>query len=368
MPKTGTTALQTALRDSRPKLGELGVLNVGRRRHELKTALAAAGTLPKYWTGDWEARWAELAESFRTSTARCTIWSSEALTTASPERIQHIADRLGRDVHVVLTLRPLAHLLASQWQQRLRRGGTEPLDAWLSLAFDAVSIDGTTHTTWRRAMPVLHRFSLRRVVDEWGQVFGEDRLTFIVADPGDRTGNLRAFECLMGVPHGTLTLQGVDNASLPYPEAEMLRHFNVAYTERGGDHPTWMFTVGKADKSQLRKLSGLPPYPIRPPRWVATLANEYTEAWITAIEKSDATVVGDLENLLVDPAGFPEDATPPVSVSVASAGRLADILYRSGLEYDATPVADTGGLEAYSGRLLLRETGRRLSRRLRRHA
>lgn len=368
MPKTGTTALQAALHEARPRLQELGVRNVGRGRHEMKTALTAAGTLAPYWEDRWQDRWQELAERFRTSTARCTIWSSETLTQASPERIQHIADQLGPDVHVVLTLRPLAPLLASQWQEVLRRRGTDSMDSWLRRHFDSVSLDGTVNTTWDRVMPELHRFSLRRVVEEWGTVFGETRLTFVVPDPNEPTSNLRVFEGLMGVPKGTLTLQDLGNPSLPYPEAEMLRHFNIAYTERGGEHPTYMFTVGKSGKFGLRQLKDLTPYPIRTPRWAAQKANEYTENWIAAVEKSDATVIGDLGHLLVDPADFPEDSAPPDSVSVHSAGQIADIFYRSGLEYDASPATAGPGLDAYSGRMLLRELGRRVRRRLRSRA
>lgn len=366
MPKTGTTALQAALHAARPRLTELGVRNVGRGRHEMRTALTAAGTLAPYWNDGWQGRWTELAEDFRSSTARCTLWSSETLTQASPERIRHISDQLGPDVHVVLTLRPLAPLLASQWQEVLRRRGTDSLDAWLRRHFASVSVDGTVNTTWTRIMPELHRFSLRRVVEEWGRVFGEERLTFVVADPRDRTTNLRAFEGLLGVPAETLQLQELDNASLPYPEAEMLRHFNIAYTDRGADHPTWMFTVGAAGKSGLRKLTDLTPYPIRTPRWAAELANDYTRGWITAVEESDATVVGDLAHLLVDPADFPEDSTPPDTVSVDSAGRIADVFYQSGLEYQPpSPAADAPGLEAYGGRELLREVVARARRRLR---
>ncbi|GAA4701323.1 hypothetical protein [Nocardioides conyzicola] len=366
MPKTGTTALQAALQDARPTLRGLGVANVGRGRHEMKTALTAAGTLAPYWNDAWQDRWKELATSFRTSTARCTIWSSETLTQASPERIQHIADELGRDVTVVLTLRPLAPLLASQWQEVLRRRGTDSLDAWLHRHFDAVSVDGEVHVKYTRVMPELHRFSLRRVVQEWGAVFGEDKLVFVVPAPGDRSAHLRAFEGLMGVPEETLKLQDLDNSSLPYPEAEMLRHFNIAYTDRGGDHPTWMFTVGAAGKTGLRHLTGLTPYPIRTPRWAAERANDYTQGWISAVEGSDATVIGDLQDLLVDPAAFPEDATPPDTVSVDSAGRIADIFYKSGLDYQPpASEGDAPGLEAYGGRQLLREVGKRARRRLR---
>ncbi|WP_244931207.1 hypothetical protein [Nocardioides sp. W7] len=371
MPKTGTTALQAALDAGRPQLREAGVRLVGKGRHEMKTALAAAGTLPPYWVDRREKRWEQLAENFRTSQARCTIWSSETLSQAAPDRIRHIADRLGSDTHVVLTLRPLAPLLASQWQEVLRRRGTEDLDTWLHRHFDAVSPDGTVNVEWTRHMPELHRFSLRRVVEEWGSVFGEERLTFVVADPHDRSSGMRVFESLLGVPVGTLVPQEQVNASTPYPESEMLRAFNIAFTENGGDHPTWMFTAGKGGKLALRELQNLSSHPIRTPRWAADRSNEYTRDWIAAVEASDATVIGDLQHLLVDPADYPEDVTPPDTVSVASAGRVAEVLFRSALEYvpapdpqAAAPERPERGLESYDARELLRELARRGRRRI----
>lgn len=371
MPKTGTTALQASLHAARRQLESLGVHNVGRGRHEMKTALTAAGTLPPYWGDRWQRRWNVLAKDFRTSTARCTLWSSESLSQATPDRIQHIADNLGRDLRVVVTLRPLAPLLASQWQEVLRRRGTESLDDWLQRHFESVSVDGTVHHEWTRVMPVLHRFSLARVVEQWGQVFGEENLVFVVPPPGDRVSNLRTFERLLGVPEETLELRDVVNASLPYPEAEMLRHFNRAYTERGGDHPTWMFTVGgNPGRALLRQMTDLEPHPIRTPRWAAEQANVYAEAWNEVVEGSRATVVGDLADLLVDPADHPEDAGAPSAVSVESAGRLADAFFQTALDHvpepqdPGTPQAGGTRLEDFGGREIVREAGRRICRRL----
>ena len=369
MPKTGTTALQGALHNARARLEELGVHNSGRGRHEMKTALVAAGTLPDYWEdrADWEARWDALANDFASSQARCTFWSSESLSQAQPGRIRHIADRLGADTKIVLTLRPLAPLLVSQWQEVLRRRGTEPLEEWLKKHFESVRPDGTVVAEWERVMPQIHRFSLRRVIQEWGPVFGEENLVFVVPAPGDRLGNFRVFEALMGVPE-VLEPPVMDNASLPFPEAETLRAFNNVYTDRGADHPTWMFAVGNIARPRLRSLaSRATPYGITAPRWAAERGNEYTADWITAVRESRATVVGDLDDLLVDPDRFPESIDAPTEVSVATAGELVDIAFAAALQLgQQRGAAERGDLTSYSGRELLREAARRARRRLRR--
>ncbi|MBS4752045.1 hypothetical protein KG112_04390 [Nocardioides sp. zg-ZUI104] len=371
MPKTGTTALQGAADAARDRLEELGVHNVSTNAHELEVAMVAAGTLPGYypdWRRErWERRWDELAEQFRTSSARCTFWSSEALSQAGPDRIAHLAERLGPDTRIMVTVRPLARLLVSQWQEILRRRGTEPLDPWLRKHFDAVRPDGEVTVEWDRVMPQIHRFSLRRVVAEWGAVFGEENLVLVVADAHDRTRNLRSFEALTGVPE-ILRAPVLDNASLPYPEAEMLRTFNRAYTDRGGEHGEWMLAIGTLARAGLRELAlEAEPYPIRPPRWAAELCNDYAADWILAAEESDATVVGDLSALLVDPLDYPEHSDTPTRVSIETAGRMADVLVAAMEQHAANRrTLLRTELGQYGGREMLAELRRRAAQRARR--
>ncbi|TQK73180.1 MULTISPECIES: hypothetical protein [unclassified Nocardioides] len=367
LPKTGTTALQGALDRARPELEALGAHNVNHGRHEMRVGQVAAGGLAEFWQGAWEKRWQALATEFRESDARCTFWSSESLSHARGERVAYLADQLGSDTHVVVTLRPLAPLMVSQWQQWLRRRGTQSLDEWAVNQFDAVTPDGEVTIDYLRFMPSLHRFSLRRIVEEWGPVFGEERIVLVVPDPTDRLRNFRVFERLMGVPD---ILQPVPegNASLPYPEAEMLRHFNRAWTDHGGDHPTWMEVIGVLARIPLRDYTNtLEAHPIRAPRWVAERANEYAAAWNSAVEDSGVTVVGDLADLLVDPADYPERVDVPTTVDVESAGRLMDVAFTAALQHAArTPsgASQTPDLSSYGGRELVRELGRRARRRV----
>lgn len=371
LPKTGTTALQGALDRARPRLEELGAHNVGRGRHEMRVGQVAADGLAEFWQGSWEERWQELARDFRSSTARCTFWSSESLSHAKGERVAYLAEQLGADTHVVVTLRPLAPLMVSQWQQWLRRRGVQSLEEWATSQFEAVSVGGEVSVDYVRFAPMLHRFSLRRIVEEWGPVFGEDRIVLVVPDARDRARTLRVFERLMGVPE-VLEAVPEGNASLPYPEAEMLRQFNRAYTDHGGDHATWMEAIGVLARVPLRDYTNtLTPQPIRAPRWVAERANEYAAAWNSVVEASGVTVVGDLADLLVDPADYAEEVAVPTAVDVASAGRLMDVVFTAALEHasrrhaaTAAPTAAATDLTTYGGRQLLGELGRRARRRV----
>lgn len=365
MPKTGTTALQTALDAARPALAERGVRNVSFGKHELKVALRAADTLPAY-EGDWGVRrWPELAREFRESTSRITLWSSEALSQAKPERVEYLAEQLGNDLRIVVTLRPIVPLLVSQWQETLRRRGTQSLDDWLAKSFGAVTPEGEVRAKWHRVMPTLHRFSPQRVLKEWGAVFGEQNITFVVVDPDDRDRNFQVFERLLGVS-GLLEQPQLDNASLPYPEAEMLRHFNRAYTARGADHPSWMYSVGTHGRVPLREFARHGErYPILAPAWAVEQSAAYTEAWVDALRTSDAVVVGNPDHLRERSAGTAEVA-PPTMVDVARAGELADVLFSAAVIRGEEKLSrQRTSLQDYSGSELLAELRRRVKGRFR---
>jgi hypothetical protein len=109
------------------------------------------------------------------------------------------------------------------------------------------------------------------------------------------------------------------------------------------------------------------PHPIRAPRWVAERANEYAAAWNASVEASGVTVVGDLADLVVDPADFAEEVEVPTAVDVESAGRLMDVVFTAALQHAAKAPAAAPGqrdLSTYGGRELLGELGRRARRRV----
>lgn len=371
MPKTGTTGLQHALWNARDELEALGVHNVAHDTHEREVGLTAAGSTREAYRKR-PARWRQLATEFRTSTSRRTVWSSEALSLAGPERIEQLREELG-PVHVVTTVRALAPQLASRWQQGVRRGARIPLTPWLQQQLAAAP--GAPVAAHHQRGASLQRIDPRRVLRDWGRVFGEENLTFIVLDPNDHDLLLRRAEALLGVPE-VLVPAPAANTSLPYPETEVLRHFSIAYGEANGDLRTWRATAG--DQSLLRLGAvrrGASSQRIRVPRWAAERANDHAAAWVAALEDSSASVLGDLDHLLVDPQDHPEVDEPPTVVDVASAGRMFEAYFQVGLtssgsaQGKATPAASPAppaapGLAGTPSRDLAAELGRRIRRRM----
>ncbi|WP_436699034.1 hypothetical protein [Nocardioides sp. BYT-33-1] len=373
MPKTGTTALQHSLWAARAQLEEHGAHNVSRRAHERKVAITAAGNVRSYWAAEHE-RWQELAREFRTSTARRTFWSSESLSLAAPERIRGLREELG-PAYVVTTIRALAPQLASRWQQGLRRADPLPLDDWLRARFAEEPLGGVG----AGFVPgqALRRLNPRRVLQDWGAVFGEENLVFVVLDPTDHAWLLRAFESLLGVPP-LLEPSPSRNLSLPLPEAEMLRHLAAAYRGHGGDLDAWMATAGDTRRIKLRPVVEAAPrhQTVRVPRWAAERADEYVADWVEALRSSGARVLGDVRHLFSDPAAHPVEVEVPDVVDVASAGRMMDAYFRVALTLpapgpDPTPGTTPGttpGLAGVGGRDILRELRRRARARIRRQA
>ena len=177
-----------------------GVRYAGRSRHSGTAVLAVTGR-PSFQrdSGPPPMRsWDELAAEVRNAAEPRVLLSSEFFADAEADRIPRIVEDLGREhIHVVVTLRPLARILASQWQQyvqsfmRLSYGGW--LDGVLNQPRGAV-----TPTFWRR-----HRQD--ELIERWAEVVGAGNVTAVVIDEHDHDHVLRVFEALLGLRSGTLS-------------------------------------------------------------------------------------------------------------------------------------------------------------------
>lgn len=363
LPKTGTTTLQRALDAARESLVRHGVAFVNPSHHAQSASKAAVGELRPWHNREARRRWEEISAAFRESNARCTVLSSETLSGAKPRDVEGVVDALGRDIQVVVTLRSPALMLPSSWQQTLRRGRPESYPEWLKREF---------HPDRRSDDSILHgRKGVHRFIEVWGKHVGQDALTFVIGDPADRRSLLTSFEGLLGLPEGLLPTPSRDNSSLPFPEAELMRSFNAAFADAGGDKVLWMKTLRSTNRPLAQAQSGFRREPVPIPAWAVTRANELTERWIEALDASGATVVGNPEHLFAATESSTDEVVPPTSVSIDSAGVIAHILYQAGLRGGEKLAQERltdqpDGLRSVSTGELLAEVRRRAARRLRR--
>lgn len=322
-PKTGTTALQSALQVARDQLPSFGVVYPGTARYHKSASIAAIGATPRL--GDpppnrWH--WDLLVRQVQEAGDHRVIVSSEWFCEADDDAAREVVAGLGGEsVHLVVTLRPLAKILPSSWQQYVQNGLRVSYDSWLRRMLLEPPYNQPTATFWKR-----HRHD--EVIKRWVKFVGPDRMMALVVDEHDPSFLLRQFEELVGLPTGTLELQPRTNASLSRPQAELVRQLNKVFREREWPDTLYQDVIRKGVAEYMlremdRSTSGPP---IDTPQWALERAAEIGAAAARGIASSGIRVVGDLDALGQLPEAHP--VAPDVEsislemVSAALAGAI----------------------------------------------
>jgi hypothetical protein len=296
--KTGTTAVQSAFHAAREQLAALGVTYPGPQAAPHGAVLARLG-INRGWNDAIppgpRRMWHRLcAQTSPAATSNTVVVSSESLCHAGPRQATAICEELRPGpVTVVITLRPLADVLPSAWQEYVKSGWTVGYDEFLqSVLRDRPAADGPTPTFWQR-----HAHG--RLVRRWSSVVGADSVVVIVADPQDPDLVLDAFENLLGLPEHTLIADaGPINRSLRAAEIEFVRAVNA---EAHRSVPWEVFNALQREGGNLALVEGRVPRaaeaPIGLPTWAGEVAAEYGRASITEIRRHGVRIIGDLETL-----------------------------------------------------------------------
>jgi hypothetical protein len=225
-PKTGTTALQSAMSRLRGPLLEHGVRYPGTTLHHQYGASVLLERRSPAWGGTLPPRewWDELQAEIDAETERRVLVSYEMICQGDLPAVQRFADALGPQTHAVLVVRSFGTLLPSMWQQRVKMGLSQPLSGFLREALadlDAVRI---------RYSDAFHRSDGLHLVERWARVLGPENVTVVVLDPARRSLLFDAFEGLLGLPAGVLDAAPSDghaaNRSMSLAEAELTRRLN----------------------------------------------------------------------------------------------------------------------------------------------
>ncbi|MBV9293109.1 MAG: hypothetical protein JO222_11720 [Frankiales bacterium] len=366
--KTGTTALQGALRLARPAMKEHDVVYAGRERQHMFAALAITGG--KGLIGDPAMpmrHWNRLVRQVERAGDKRVVVSSEFFDGADDEVAARVVGELGRDrVHVVVTLRPLAKILPSAWQQYVRNRLRFTYEEWLDAMLRRPPYIQPTTTFWKR-----HHHDV--LVERWVSVVGPDRLTVIVVDESDRTALTRTFEQMLGLPEGILVPEtGWMNRSLTLGEIELVRLLNVAFKGRDYSSQSYKQFVRRGVVRELQKRRPAPDEPgIVTPRWALERVAEIGATAAVRIEKTGARILGDISTL---GAGPPDDYVdvPPPEVPLLPAAAAADAVLGGILAGQAdlttwgTPDAAQTAEETLLADIGTRQLARILAKRVRR--
>jgi hypothetical protein len=329
-PKTGTTALQQSLAAARPELKAQGVLYPGTKPSHWTPSCSAFGIAKTAHPAD-PAVPPEVWQTFIERVARRkdrAVVSSEQFADATPEQAARFVDDLGGAavVKVMLTLRPLAMILPSSWQQSLKSGAPKPLpgpmrkvksrlvkpyDQWLR-----ETIDGKNDTFWGR-------FDYSGLVQRWAQVVGAQRVAVVVVDTGDPLRILRDAEQVIGLTPDTLQrVVTKTNRSLSYEEAALVREWLLRLEQQvpmpAAQYHQWIrrgALWGLVDG----RTPGADEHAIRTPDWALDEVNSRTESMIETIRETGVAVYGELADLVVPqaPTADPGEVnTVPVDVAI----------------------------------------------------
>ena len=295
-PKTGTSALQASCLQARPLLLQQGVRYIGGADPaRAVTGLRTIGGNREVPSIRW---WKALVHEMEHASEPRVLYSAEALAEASEDAIQRIAIDVGPTIHVLVTLRPIDVVLASQWQQIIQHGSDMSLEDWLR------RILGDVGTAPADPLP-LRVFQFGDLVDRWAREVGPEHLTVVVLERSDPGFLFRTAEALLALRPGTLSAEDEHvNRSLSLPEIEVIRRMNRQAREAGISNNARAILVGGGAAAAAKRRPAATGAPkVRLPAWAAARAAEMGSAAAAAIGASGVRVLGDLETLI--PASAP---------------------------------------------------------------
>ncbi|WP_436699032.1 hypothetical protein [Nocardioides sp. BYT-33-1] len=317
--KTGTTALQSAFHQARAELARQGVRYVSRSRHDAKAARYVTGRpVPGRDPLRAERAWHDVVGALTAAGAERRVFSSEFLSDASDAQIARIVEEVGsEDLWVAVTLRPLARILSSQYQQGLQRQSTYGYDAWLRVVLTDVTAP-EPREFWTR-----HRHD--ELVRRWVEQLGPDRVHVVVLDARDHDFLPHTFEHLLGLSAETLAGQDAkENRSLTADEAELLRRFNEDYVALGlgPEHYVRLFRHLKDHLKARVPAAG--EAGLVTPDWAIRQANDIGRAMADRIRSLGVPVHGDLDSIAATRvAGVATTPEPPAAVDAGVAAWFA---------------------------------------------
>jgi hypothetical protein len=267
-------------------------------------------------------------------------------------------------VHVLVTLRPLAKIMPSQWQQYVQNGLRMGYEDWLEHMLRKAPYEKPNPSFWRR-----HRHD--RLVERWARVVGPERVTVVVVDDRDRDGLMRTFEGLLGLPQKLLRpVPDTANRSLTLAETEMLRNLNVEF--RGNGLPDELYSKLVRNGAVMHMKNACSPTPqdvkITTPAWAVEAAGAIGAEMAGRIGATGVRVLGDTALLSAVPKAADEELSgqPRIAPEVAAQALYGAIAAAAAAPVRNTAPTKTRSVHQTSSKELVKVLGHRCLKKLRR--
>lgn len=320
--KSGTSALQESFAQQREDLAKAGVLypSIGRKAHH---RIAWALT-QRPW--GWKKRggqvtpykhFSKMARLINSSNSPKIVLSSEFFSELTSEQINKIVSVIrGREIKVLFTLRPLAKLLGSSYQQYLKYGTKADYVEWLHSVLDEPGVSKINPTFWQRHMH-------GAVVAKWVEAFGKENVSVLIVDESRPEFLYESLNEYLGLSSGFLKPQATgSNRSLSREEVSLLLELNRRFPKERA----WKDYLVFIRNGYIRQLTDHVPLmensnKLLTPKWAVDKANALATESKKRIQDLGVKVYGAIETLdsPTVPEGEPEYSSSIDIATVAQA-------------------------------------------------
>jgi hypothetical protein len=310
--KTGTTSLQDILSLNRKELLAQGFLYPKTRKFKAQHEFAwSAGERGWGWKqfGGSKAGPGPAKRMYRAlkSSKQDVVLSSEFLSELKPEYIDRMLGKIGnRELKVIFTLRPIAKILPSAYQQEVKNGSKLTYQNWLKRVLDPSGENRNKTRFWGRHS---HDFE----IEKWVRAVGKDRVVVIISDDSNQSFLSESFFSLLGVSTENFreSKKEVVNRSMDLAEIQLLTNINESFDRNLG----WAeYVVGI--RSSLVKTWTHSPYSanspgrLKNPKEFAGPIEQKAQEITTGLKKLGVEVIGDLSSL--EESSYGENQIPSV--------------------------------------------------------
>jgi hypothetical protein len=337
--KTGTTSLQVALSRSRHQLAKNGIAYLTSQQNA-NVNFAALGMIgpTKIMDGDWhswdqrDTEWQRLKSQLLSSSSDTTVISGEAFALADDQAIAELAQVCSKfDVHLVVTLRRIADLVPSYWQEHAKR---RPYPVLSDFVNNVVHREGEvlSERFWSCQE---HDVLIRR----WQAIMKPTETTVIIPDKRQPTLLLNAFVALLNVPHelgSTIAGEAASYKNRSQTVEEMaVRQGLFRMLEQRGLMKTARYFTQKLSDANGDRTPLQEEHPIRLDRSSRAALLPIETRIVDELNRLPLRVIGNLESLAAPiSAQDREEAEPAMSISGlvdASSHMMTSILMRAGI-------------------------------------
>lgn len=233
--KTGTTSLQDALNRNRKELASQGITYPKTRKfrahHEFAWSVGQRGWGWKQFGGS-DAGPGPAKRMFRLirSSKQDLVISSEFLSDLGPEHIRRITSSIGdKELRVIFTVRPVAKILPSAYQQEVKNGSKLTYDKWLARVLNPDKESRVRARFWKRHS---HHLEIAR----WAGIVGSANVSVIVSDESKPEFLTDTLFGLIGANTEGFreSKKEIVNRSMDLAEIELLRRINEKFDRNLG--------------------------------------------------------------------------------------------------------------------------------------